>query len=113
MTTTKQYRFSPPRSVYEYGFDQDGPIPQVGTATGFLLGWDALDAHTEAFGSGKPCQYLVVGEEVREDGRRFPTLAINPAYMESLGYEARMGSKDREKFIVGWDRPKFEVGGNP
>lgn len=100
--TTKQRRFSPPRSVYEYGFDADGPIRQAGTVSGCLLGWDALDAHTESLTYGKPCEFVVVGEDIRDDGMRFPILGVSPLYMENLGYTAKT---NKDGFITGWTRP--------
>ncbi len=73
MSTYRKFRR--PRSIEEYGFDADGPIRQPDSPSGFLLGWDALDAHAEAVTSSRWCPYIIVGETVRDDGMRFPELA--------------------------------------
>jgi hypothetical protein len=89
LPTATHRRFATPRSVYEYGFDKDGPIKQPGSPSDYLLSWDAIDAHTRSFVDGRPCQLIVIGEYVREDGLRFPDLVMNPAWMESIGYRGK------------------------
>lgn len=86
LPSTEFRRFARPRTVYEYGFDKAGAIKQDGSPSEHLLPWEAIDAHAKSFVTGRPCQYIVVGEFVREDGVRFPDLAINPDWMESFSF---------------------------
>ena len=87
LSATEHRRFRP-RTVYEYGFDARGPIAQDGAPSGYLLPWEAIDAHSRSFVTGLPCQYIVIGEYVTEAGMRYPDLVINPAWMQAKGYVA-------------------------
>jgi hypothetical protein len=87
----------PPETLRQYGHDAAGELIRQATPSGFLLPWDAIDAESTALSRHEPCQYLVIGETVRDDGVRFPELGINPVWMEHRGY-VRSGRFD-------WHRP--------
>jgi len=100
--------FNPPKTVIEYGYENNLPIIQEGSASGFLLGWDALDAHRTALAERRPCEYLVVGEDTNRDGRPYPVLGMNPEYMRWTGH---IVERTRSGRITGWHlaRPKEEA----
>lgn len=91
-------KFDRPRSCREYGYQDGKPIFQ---APGIpLLPWAAIDDEAEAKVASRPSQYVVVGEDVGDErdllmgrkivtfpARRYPRLAISPAYMKWLAYE--------------------------
>lgn len=79
-------RFDPPRSTYEYGFDARGAIVQEGSPSGFLLPNEAIDDHADSIVKSRPPMYCVTGEYVRDDGMRFPMLAMTPEYMRWTGH---------------------------
>ena len=95
--------FNPPLTVTEYGYENNLPIIQEGSASGFLLGWDALDAHRDALAQRRPCEYLVVGEDTAPNGRLYPVLGMNPDYMRWTGHVVEMTRSGR---ITGWHLPK-------
>lgn len=85
MTTHNVFR--PARTVRAYGLDVNGAlIPQPDSPSGWLLPWEAIFADSDALTSGRPCQYLVIGEYVRDDGIRFPELGVNPAWLHEQGF---------------------------
>ena len=88
-------RFYPPRSVNEYGFDARGAIVQEGSPSGFLLPHEAIADHAESIVKARPPMYVVTGEYVRNDGMRFPELAVSKAYAEWAGYEEEHGRLHR------------------
>ena len=101
--STRRY-FNPPKSVKAYGFENGQPVPQAGSASGFLLGWDALDAHVQALAERRPCEFVVTAEDTRDpDGLVFPVLGMNPDYMEWTGHIVETTRTGR---IIGWHLPK-------
>jgi len=104
--STERTHFAHPQSVRAYGFLNGEPIVQAGTASGFLLGFDALDAHVDAVAERRPCEYLVIGEDRRDDGMVFPVLGMNPEYMAWQGYIEETTPKGR---IKGWHLPKIKA----
>lgn len=83
---TVRHRFDPPRTLYEYGFDARGAIVQPGSPSGLLLPNEAIDDHADSIVRGRPPMYWVIGEDVRDDGIRFPILAVTPEYMRWTGH---------------------------
>ena len=79
--------FDPPRTLRGYGFDANHrPVVQAESPSGYVLPWEGIDAEADAVSSRGPCQFVVIGEYVRDDGARFPELAVNPAWMRDQGY---------------------------
>lgn len=95
--------FNPPQTVTEYGYENNLPIIQEGSASGFLLGWDALDGHRNALAERRPCEYLVIGEDTGHDGRLYPVLGMNPDYMRWTGHVVDLTLAGR---VIGWHLPK-------
>lgn len=84
---TQHNVFRPARSVREYGFDANHrPIEQKASPSGYLLPWEAIDAEAEAVSTRSRCQFVVRGEWVRDDGARFPELAVDPEWMHDQGF---------------------------
>lgn len=81
---TERLKYNRARTVREYGFRDGALIEQIGTPSGFLLPWDAIDDDADAVVNRRPPMYLVVGEYVT-DGIRYPELVVSDAYMKWAG----------------------------
>lgn len=101
--STERINFVHPQPIRTYGFRHGELIAEPRSASGFRLGFDALDAYSKSLANGEPCEFLVVGEDRADDGRIFPVLGINPEYMSRRGYIEETTKSGR---IVGWHLPK-------
>jgi len=75
-------------NVVYHAFTPHRPLAQYRGHTGhesngLLLTPAAFDALADATNAGRPCEYEVVGEYVRDDGWVFLDLATTRAYIES------------------------------
>ena len=75
--TSAYHRFKPVRKVAEY-LGTPGPEP-----SGTALTYAALDAHAASVSTGVPCEVVVIGEQVREDGVRFLAFRAAKAHIET------------------------------
>jgi len=75
--TSAYHRFKPVRKVAEY-LGTPGPEP-----SGTALTYAALDAYSDSVNKDQPCELVVVGEQVREDGVRFLTYGATKEYIEA------------------------------
>lgn len=71
---TDHFIYKPPRPLSEF-------IPLI-EENGYDLPMDVLDDHGEAIVAGRPDMYVVQGENIRADGKRFLELAINRDWIE-------------------------------
>lgn len=69
--------FRPPRSIRQY-LGQPGHEP-----SGQILPWSVLDSHAQSLTRGLPEEFVVTGEDVRDDGRRFLRFAATREYIEA------------------------------
>lgn len=70
-------RYDPPRPLAAY---RDSPGPEMG---GLALSPMALDALAESVTSGKPPEFVVIGEWRQDDSRRYLDFAVSTAYLEA------------------------------
>ncbi len=75
MTTYTEFR--PPRSVRQY-LGQPGSEPN-----GQLLPWTVLDSHADCVTRSLPEEFVVIGEELHEDGRRFLQFGATTEFIEA------------------------------
>jgi hypothetical protein len=69
--------FKPPRSVRQY-LGQPGNEPSAQA-----LPWSVLDSHANSVTKGLPEEYVVIGEDVRDDGKRFLRFGATREYIEA------------------------------
>lgn len=69
--------FAPHRSIRGY-LGQPGNEP-----SGQALPWSVLDSHAESVVKGLPEEFVVIGEDVTDDGRRFLRFAATREYIEA------------------------------
>lgn len=84
MSTVRRI-FRPALTPRVYGYTNNQPTDQPGTASGYLLPWDVLDDEAERVVSGRPPMYVIVAEIVT-DGVRHPEVAVSHDYMTWAGY---------------------------
>lgn len=78
-----EYRPYPrPRPVTDW-IEEDGTILAGHELGGLILNPAVLDGHARAVCDHIPEEYLVTGEDVREDGIRFLRFAMNVAWIEA------------------------------
>jgi hypothetical protein len=96
---TQHNIFWPARTVRSYGFDANHrPIEEAASPSGYLLPWEAIDAEADAVSTRRPCQFVVVGEYVRDDGVRLPELGVNPDWMHDQGFvHVKKGPWDKNR----------------
>ena len=63
---------------------EDGHPARGHELGGLALTPHALQALAEARATGKPCEYVVIGEERHPDGRWYLILGANRAYIEAV-----------------------------
>lgn len=73
--STEYHPFSPPRPVAQYA-------GQAGPHNGQALDANAYAALATSKVKGGPCELVVRGEYVRDDGVRFLDFAIDPVWLE-------------------------------
>jgi hypothetical protein len=64
-------------------------------ANGMLLSSMALDALARSKMTGKPCEVVVTGQQIREDGAVFLDLSANPEFIEATTDWRRDGRRFR------------------
>ncbi|MFN8631170.1 MAG: hypothetical protein U0838_12905 [Chloroflexota bacterium] len=73
-------RYGLPKPVSDW--IEDGAAAPGDEANGLALPWHVLDAYARSLVAGRPCEFVVVGEERHRDGRRFLTFAASREFIE-------------------------------
>ena len=84
--------FTPPRLLVEYV--EDGQVVVGHEANRCALHWEAIEAMNLARQTGKPCEYVVIGEERYGDGRFYHDLGMNPDWVRAnTDYQRESGER--------------------